>query len=101
MGSFVRAGLLNFKYEEGYNKTSSVKKEHHYSLGIMYGVLHQITPLDKNRQFNVDAYVGVYAKQKVQYIEYTNTDGLLITGKDYPMGIGFRIGLTFSITFQR
>lgn len=101
MGSFVRAGILNFKYEDGYVKTSSVTKEHHYSLGLMYGILHQIDVFKKDRQFNVDAYLGIYVKQKIQFIEYTNSDNLMIVDKDYPVGMGFRIGLTFSVTFKR
>ena len=100
-GSFFRYGDLTFKYEEGYINKSNIIKENHYSLGIIYGLIHQIDCYKHGRQINIDTYFGIYTKQKVQFIEYTDSQNNLVKDKDYPVNIGIRIGLTLSLTGRR
>lgn len=100
IGSFFRFGLLNFKFEEGYVNLSHITKENHYSVGILYGLSKQVACY-KKKQLNIDTYIGIYLKQKVQFIEYLDAQNNLTSDIKYPINPGVRIGLTLSLIGTR
>ena len=96
----AKAYHVNYKFDEGYVNLSHITTENHYSLGIFYGLSKQLTCYNK-KQLNIDTYFGIYLKQKVQFIEYLDTQNNLISDKNYPLNPGIRIGLTLSLIGAR
>gem|GEM_PF-2002734 len=101
-GSFIRAGKLMYEPEKGYIDKTHIVRENHYSIGLMFGVLQELYYFEKiKKPLYIDAYFGVFVKQKELKHEYYDQNNTLVKNSDYPTNVGIRIGLNFSMAFKR
>ncbi|MCC6372672.1 MAG: hypothetical protein IT236_16835 [Bacteroidia bacterium] len=98
LGCFTRVAKQTYIYDKGYVKTDDVVRENQVSFGIMYGLLGEINHYQRtDRSFCIDAYVGLFIKQKERIHEYPGPDKNLVRSSEFPVNYGFRIGLNLSI----
>jgi hypothetical protein len=92
---------MHFEYDDGYTQSRETVGETHYSAGLMFGVLTELYYFKRlQAPLNIDAYFGIFIKQKDLKKEYYNVNQDLITDYDHPINGGIRIGLTISMALK-